>query len=87
MRYLYLGLVCVMMSGCTQYAAPSTPEEAEAQESRMRYLLKETSPRNSSGLPKVVPEFTKSYGGSRNSTGSSQDVPATKQSEDDSESW
>lgn len=83
MRYLILGLLCISISGCSQYATPSTPAEAEAQESRMRYYLDETSPRNSSNLPKVTPEFKTSYG----STGNSEDVPDTKQSEDDAESW
>jgi hypothetical protein len=78
MRYLILGVCCLVISGCTQYAAPSTPAEEEAKESKMRYYLEETSPRNSSGLPKVTPEFKKSYGGSSHS-GSSEDVPHTKQ--------
>lgn len=89
MRCLILGLICVSISGCAKYAAPSTPEEAEAQESKSRYWLDETSPRNSSNVPKVTPEFKTSYGrpSSSNSTSDSEDVPATKQSEDDSERW
>lgn len=67
MRYLILGLSCVVLSGCTQYAAPATPQEEEAKESRMRYYLQETSPRNSSGLPKVTPEFRKSFNLKKNS--------------------
>lgn len=89
MRCLILGLICVSISGCTKYAAPSTPEEAESQESKARYWLDETSPRNSSNLPKVTPEFKATYGGSSSSssTSDSEDVPVTKQSEDDSERW
>ena len=86
MRYLILGLLCVLCSGCSKYATPSTPAEAEAQESRMRYYLDETSPRNSSNLPKVTPEFKKTFNGSTSDSGS-EDVPDTKQSEDDAESW
>lgn len=86
MRYLILGLICVSISGCTKYAAPYTSEEAEVQESKARYWLDETSPRNSSNFPKVTPEFKTTYGGSSSSS-SSEDVPVTKQSEDDAESW
>jgi len=82
MRYLILGLLCVGISGCSRYATPSTPAEEEAQESRMRYYLEETSPRNSSGLPRVTPEFRKSFNLKTNSS-DSEDVPITKQSEDD----
>ncbi len=82
MRYLILGLLCVAISGCHRYAEPSTPAEEQAQESKMRYVLEETSPRNSSGLPRVTPEFRKSFNLKANSS-SSEDVPTTKQSEDD----
>lgn len=82
MRYLILALLCVAISGCSKYAAPSTPAEEEAQESRMRTILEETSPRNSSGQPRVTPEFRKSFNLKTNSN-SSQDVSMTKQSEDD----
>jgi hypothetical protein len=82
MRYLIIGLLCVASSGCTKYAAPSTPVEEEAQGSRMRYYLEETSPRNSNGLPKVTPEFRKSFNLRKNAN-SSEDVPITKQSDDD----
>ena len=84
MRYLILGLLCVVLSGCTKYAEPSTPAEEEAQESRMRYYLEETSPRNSTSLPRVTPEFSKPFSG-RACCGNSEseDVPITKQSEDD----
>lgn len=82
MRYLILGLFSITLSGCTQYAAPATPEEEEAKESRMRYYLKETSPRNSSGLPKVTPEFRKSFNLQKNSS-SSDSTKAAPPSEDD----
>ena len=81
MRYLILGLLCVAISGCSKYAAPSTPAEEEAHESRMRSVLEETSPRNSSGQPRVTPEFRKSFNLKKNA-GSSEDVPSTKQSAD-----
>lgn len=87
MRYLILGLLCVSIMGCTKYAASSTPEEEEAQEGRMRYFLEETSPRNSSGLPRVTPEFNKTFRTGTNNSNNREDVPATKQSEDDAESW
>ena len=81
MRYLILGLLCVATSGCSKYAAPSTPAEEEAQGSRMRYYLEETSPRNSSGLAKVTPEFRKSFNLKKNA--GSSDVPTTERSEND----
>lgn len=81
MRYLILGLSYIVISGCTQYAAPATPQEEEAKESRMRYYLEETSPRNSSGLPKVTPEFKKTFSIKKNP--SSSTVSAPKESEDD----
>jgi hypothetical protein len=82
MRYLILGLLCVAIGGCSKYAAPSTPKEEEAQESRMRYYLEETSPRNSNGLPKVTPEFRKSFN-LKKSSSNSEEAPTAKQSEDD----
>ncbi len=84
MRYLILGLLCVAISGCSKYAEPSTPAEEEAQESRMRTVLEETSPRNSSGLPRVTPEFRKSFNlKTKSSSSESEDVPMTKQSAND----
>ncbi|HXH54906.1 MAG TPA: hypothetical protein VNK03_04095 [Gammaproteobacteria bacterium] len=81
MRYLILGLLCVAISGCSKYAAPSTPKEEEAQKSRMRYHLEETSPRNSSGIAKVTPEFRKSFN-LKTSSSKSEDAPTAKQPKD-----
>ncbi len=80
MRYVILGLCCVALNGCTQYATPATPAEEEAKETRMRHYLRETSPRNSSGQPKVTPEFKKSFSIRKNSN-SEGSVP--KESEND----
>ncbi len=82
MRYLILGLLSIALSGCTKYAAPATPEEEEAKESRMRYYLKETSPRNSSGLPKVTPEFRKSFNLRKNAS-INESAPVVPSAEDD----
>ena len=82
MYYLILGLLCVAISGCSQYATPSTPAEAEAQQSRMRTVLEETSPRHSSGLQRVTPEFRKSFNLKKNAR-NPKDVPSTKPSQDE----
>lgn len=77
-----------MLSGCTRYAAPETPEEAVAQEKRMRYYLQETSPRNSSNLPKVTPEFRTTWGTPKKSAeGEVQNTQTPQQIEDEREHW
>src|SRR4051812_3500534 len=126
MYYIALALLCVVMSGCTRYAQPATPEEQVAQEQMMRNVLNDSSPRNMNEHPKVTDEFkrtftTNDFGNTNGSQGSGSsssnegsqdnkqsqgqtqnqtktksqsqgqkqapDVPLTKQSEDDEESW
>lgn len=54
---VFLSLV---LAGCTREQA-STPQEQEEQETRMRDLLIESSPRNMNDIPKAVPEFKRDY--------------------------
>jgi len=71
-------LVCGILSGCALDKQPRTPEEMGDQESRMRYMLNETSPRNMNDLPKVTPEFSKSF-----NTGGPKEVVADEVTEPD----
>ncbi len=86
MRYVVLMALCLMVSGCKN-AGPSTPKEQEEQEQRMRVFLDETSPRNMNNLPKVTPEFKKTFNtrGSDKKSGASASKSA--ESQEDKEDW
>jgi hypothetical protein len=60
MKRLLLILCCLVLSGCER-PAPLSPAEDEAQATRMRGFLRDSSPRNMNEHPKVVPEFTTNF--------------------------
>jgi len=59
--YFLMFLLCITISGCSRYAQPATPAEAEVQEEKMREWLKNSSPRATNQLPKAVPEFQETF--------------------------
>jgi hypothetical protein len=60
MKRLLFVLFCLALSGCER-PTPATPAEEEAQATRMRGFLRDSSPRNMNEHPKVVPEFTTNF--------------------------
>ncbi len=84
MRYVWLVVLCIVVSGCTRYAQPATPLEQEEQEDRMREFLNDSSPRNMNDHPKVTPEFTRSFN-TRGSAPSPSSLESSKTGEE--ENW
>ncbi len=83
MRYVLLGLLCVLVTGCARYNQPLTPEEQEAQERMAREVLQESSPRDLNGHPKVSDEFKKTFtwGGSNPKPSSTAEGSAKESAE------
>lgn len=68
MRYVFLIALGFLLSACTRTVEHLTPKEQDEQETRMRYFLEESSPRNMDGHAKVTPEFTKTFNSKSSST-------------------
>lgn len=59
LSFVVFGLV--FLTGCASSPFASTPREQREQDARMMGFLNDSSPRNTNGIPKALPEFTDTY--------------------------